>query len=154
MELKLSYIDKKVFKVLFNKNRNKEEEVLSLTFNILPISNHIKIPISIITKLKKLSEQYQNVTSIQNIQNVVNLDNQISHDSYNYYIVILFKIKKNLKKEGLLIGNVKNSGDVLIGIWPFNLSIENQSSEKLMEKLKNLINNPRKYDEICIIFSL
>ena len=57
------------------------------------------------------------------------------------------------KKEGFLVGNIKNMGDMLIGEWPYNEKIESDSKAIYLQKLE-LFTNSSKFDNICVIYPL
>ncbi|MFX1418624.1 MAG: hypothetical protein ACFE9N_06865, partial [Promethearchaeota archaeon] len=111
----------------------------------------LSIPAKFIIELKKKSEKNKQVLNFQNIEEVLIIGNPTFKYSYNYYIVILFTIKSDGKKVGYLIGNVKNLGDIIIGIWPFNISPRDITKEKVLETCNDIIENPNKYSSICLI---
>ena len=46
---------------------------------------------------------------------------------------------------------MKNLGDIIIGIWPFNTHINNLTREKVLNSFKDIIENPDKFNSICLI---
>ena len=66
---------------------------------------------------------------------------------FNYYYILLLFYKKG-NKRGLLIGNEKKKGDILIGTWPFDDEISNKEISEIFD---GLIKNIDDYKEICLI---
>ena len=139
------------YKVILKGSKKEETKNLSLTFKSIISENLVSIPMQIILELKKLSENIPNVISYQNIDEVIKIGSGPTTLDFNYYYVILYSEKKDSKKFGFLIGNVKNKGDLLIGIWPFNEQRTEISSEVLLGTLNNLIKNPLEYLDISLI---
>lgn len=100
-----------------------------------------------------MSDTHPSVINFQNIEEVLRIGEATLSYVYNYYIVVLYSIKPDQKKEGFLIGNVKKHGDILIGVWPFNENISSLASELILKKFDDLIRNPQDFDNICIIYS-
>lgn len=140
------------YKVIFKGELEESEKQFSLTFKHVDLNKPVHIPAQIILELKKLSKISQIVVFFQNIKEVVIIGKTAPLQNYNYYFVILFTNKSDGKKEGYLIGNVKKLGDILIGIWPFNKDLlEESSATKITEKMNDLIKNPHEFNEICLI---
>jgi hypothetical protein len=139
------------YKVILKGSKREDEKGLSLTFRSLDSKKPISIPPQIILELKKLSEKSPIIITFQNIEEVLKIGSGPSLSDFNYYFVILYTAKKNKKKIGFLIGNVKNLGDVLIGIWPFNEQLTEKSKENILESFDNLIKKPHEYSEIALI---
>ena len=138
-----------VYKVIFKGNNETKEKNLTLTFKSVIYEEPIKIPAKFILGLKKLSEINKNIVFFKNIDEITQFDQDISLISYNYYYILLFQLKN--EKTGFLIGNTKEMGDILIGIWPFNREQTQISTEKIYEKLDNIINKADEYSKICLI---
>lgn len=138
-----------VYKVIFKGNNGTKEKNLTLIFKSVIYEEPIKIPAKFILGLKKLSEINKNIVFFKNIDEITQFGQDISLISYNYYYVLLFQLKN--EKTGFLIGNTKKIGDILIGIWPFNREQTQISTEKIYEKLDNLINKAHEYSKICLI---
>lgn len=138
-----------VYKVIFKGNNETKEKNLTLTFKSVIYEEPIKIPAKFILGLKKLSEINKNIVFFKNIDEITQFDQEISLISYNYYYILLFQLKN--EKTGFLIGNTKKMGDILIGIWPFNREQTQISTEKIYEKLDNIINKADEYSKICLI---
>ena len=136
-----------IYKVIFKGIKEIVEGKLNLIFKGINSNKKIMIPAHLILELKNISKVSQNVISYQNISEVIRVGKESSILSYNYYFVILFTSMDGNKK-GLLIGNEKKSGDMLIGTWPFN---EQFSTEKVSDIISNLVENFNKYKEICLI---
>ncbi|MFX1259093.1 MAG: hypothetical protein ACFFAN_14640 [Promethearchaeota archaeon] len=138
-----------VYKVIFKENKETNKNKLTLTFRSIKIDYPIKIPIHYILQLKKLSETNQTIITFRNIDEVIKFGKDISEKLIKNYIILLFQSKQ--KKEGFLIGNVKDLGIILIGIWPFNEKQILITAEKFYEKLNDLIKNSQDYSKICLI---
>lgn len=142
-------MDSIIYKVIFKAIEQSENTNLTLSFKDINVKNPLTIPAKLILELKNLSSQNDEVISFQNIEEVIVVGNVETKFSYNYYLVILFT--SNGEKQGHLIGNVKNLGDVLIGVWPFNHELSNINPEIIHEKYTNIIKNPEKFSKICLI---
>jgi len=142
-----------IYKVIFKGSKDSQEELLTLTFKSIIRERPINIPSQYFLTIKKLSDTNPSVINFQNIEEVLKIGEATLNYVYNYYIVILYAIKLDQKKEGFLIGNVKKLGDILIGIWPFNENISSLASELILKKFDNLISNPKDFENICIIYS-
>jgi hypothetical protein len=141
-----------IYKVIFKGGQAEETEFLSLTFKNVITEIPIHIPAQVFSKLKKLSETDNALIPIQNIEEVLRFGEGLPSYKFNYYIVVLITNKQNNKKEGFLIGNVKKLGDILIGIWPFNNEFDSFSPAIILNKLNELIEQPSKFKNICLIF--
>ncbi|MFX1455404.1 MAG: hypothetical protein ACFFDB_08515 [Promethearchaeota archaeon] len=142
-------MDSIIYKVIFKAFEQFENKNLTLSFKDLNLKNPITIPTRLILELKNLNIRDNNVVIFQNIEEVIVVGNIESNFNFNNYFVILFT--SNGEKQGHLIGNVKKIGDILIGIWPFNLDSSNLTSEKIIEIYNNMIENPEKFDNLCFI---
>ncbi len=144
-------MDSIIYKVIFQAHEQFENKNITLSFKNLNIKKLISIPPKFISELKKLSEINQHIINFQNIEEVLTIGNPTVDYTYNYYLVILFTIKSNGKKKGYLIGNVKKFGDIVIGVWPFNINLKDITGEKVLETYNDIIKNPNKYSSICLI---
>ncbi|MHA2186555.1 MAG: hypothetical protein ACXAAI_16315, partial [Promethearchaeota archaeon] len=99
----------------------------------------------------RLNEAENEIIYFTNIEEVIIVGNVDHNYTYNYYLVLLFTLKNNGERRGYLIGNVKSLGDLIIGIWPFNLPSSQSNSENVLENFDDIINNPRNYTKICLI---
>ncbi|MFW9895883.1 MAG: hypothetical protein ACFFD7_08785 [Candidatus Thorarchaeota archaeon] len=142
-------MDSIIYKVIFKAFEQFENKNLTLSFKDLNLKNPITIPTRLILELKNLNTRDNNVVIFQNIEEVIVVGNIESNFNFKDYFVILFT--SNGEKQGHLIGNVKKIGDILIGIWPFNLDSSNLTSEKIIEIYNNMIENPEKFDNLCFI---
>jgi len=142
-----------IYKVIFKGSKDSQEEILTLTFKSILRERPINIPSQYFSTIKKLSDTHPSVINFQNIEEVLRIGEATLSYVYNYYIVVLYSIKPDQKKEGFLIGNVKKHGDILIGVWPFNENISSLASELILKKFDDLIRNPQDFDNICIIYS-
>ncbi|UCC21024.1 MAG: hypothetical protein JSV62_07015 [Promethearchaeota archaeon] len=140
-----------IYKVIFRAQDEIENKNLTLSFKNLDFEKPISIPAKFIIELKKISENNNQIINFQNIEEVITVGNPIFKYSYNYYIVVLFTIKSDGKKVGFLIGNVKNIGDIIIGIWPFNIILKDIIEESVLDTCNDIIENPNKYSGICLI---
>ena len=144
-------MDSNIYKVIFKGLQNAESKKLTLSFKDIISDTPLKIPSQFILELKRLSEITQNIIYIQNIEQVLIIGNKKPIYSFNYYFLILYTYKKDGKREGFLVGNVKNWGDIVIGLWPFNEKQIQAGSEQILDECHNLINNPQEYQNICLI---
>ena len=144
-------MDSIIYKVIFKAIHQFENKNLTLNFKNLIFDEPITLPHKLIPKLKDLSEKSDTIIVFQNIEEVIIVGNVKPQYEYNYYIVILFTLITNEEKQGYLIGNVKNIGDIIIGTWPFNQQETDLTPETILEKSKDLLNNPEKYNKICVI---
>ena len=140
-----------IYKVIFRAHEQFEHKNLTLSFKRLEFKKPISIPAKFTLELKKLSETNQNIINFQNIEEVFIIGNPTVDHTYNYYLVILYTKKSNGKKIGYLIGNVKNLGDIVIGVWPFNTYLPDLSEEKILETYNDMMQNPNNYKSICLI---
>ena len=136
-----------VYKVIFKGSNKIEKEKLSLTFKELSSDSIIKLPADYLNKLKKINNQ--KIIHIKNIDAVLRFGIDSSLPNYTFYHVILFSFKE--RKQGILVGNLKKEGDVLIGIWPFRPDLNQESEKDLINTYEDLVNNPKIFQEICII---
>lgn len=144
-------MDFNIYKVIFKGVQESENKSLTLSFKCIASDKPIKVPSQFILELKKLSEISQNILYFQNIEEVLIIGTRKALYSYNYYFVVLYTIKSDGTKLGYLIGNVKKLGDIVVGVWPFNLKTMDLSSDKLLKNYDNLINNPHEYTNIGLI---
>ena len=144
-------MDSIIFKVVFKTIEQAENTNLTLSFKYLDIEKPITIPTQFILELKKLSETNENVIHFQNIEEVIIIGNQESKYVCNYYLIILFMLRTSGTKQGYLIANIKNIGDTIIGIWPFNLNVSQLTSELIIKNPSDILKNPDKYSKICLI---
>ncbi|MFX1574628.1 MAG: hypothetical protein ACFFB0_17965 [Promethearchaeota archaeon] len=140
-----------IYKVVFKAFEQSESKNLNLSFRRIFSEKPISIPASILFELKKLSEERSDIINFQNIDEVLTIGNTSSKQIYNYYLVLLFTNKKSGIKKGYLIGNLKNTGDTLIGCWPFNKEDISLSPEIIQEEINDILKNPQKYNNICLI---
>ena len=139
-----------IYKVIFKGIKEIDESKLNLVFKGIRSNKRINIPSQFIINLKEISKSVQNVISYQNISEVIKVGKDSSILSYIYYFIILYTSKDG-KKKGVLIGNEKKSGDILIGTWPFN---EEFPVEKISDTISDLVKNLENYKEICLISSV
>ncbi|MEE9376634.1 MAG: hypothetical protein V3V33_01190 [Candidatus Lokiarchaeia archaeon] len=144
-------MDSIIFKVIFRAQEQFENKNLTLSFKHLVFENPLSVQAQSILELKKLSETNHHIINFQNIEEVLIIGNPVDDFIYNYYLVILFSLKADGKKTGYLIGNIKKLGDVIIGVWPFNSQLKNTTGQKVLETYNDIIGNPHKYSNICLI---
>ena len=142
------------YKVIFRDMEENDSPEESLTFKNVISGNYIFIPSNFITSMRELSEKSEDVVYFQNISEVIIQSWDYNPPSFNYYIVLLLLSKKDKKKEGYLIGNIKKlKGDILMGIWPFNRDVENINSKLIQNDFNSLLTNYEEYSKITIIHS-
>ncbi len=142
-----------VYKVIFKGNIEDEIKDLTLTFKEISFNEPINVSPKYFSMLKKLSKVSQNIINFQNIKEVIRIGENTPGFLINYYIVILYITKLNENKKGFLIGNVKNKGDIILGIWPFTQRSEILSSEEIDSIFNDLIAKPQNYSKICLIYT-
>lgn len=140
-----------IYKVIFKAQERIEYKNLSLSFKEINTEKPIVIPQRIILELKTLSEKDNKVANFQNIEEVIIVGDKRINLTINYYLIFLFTIKSNNKKQGYLIGNIKNMGDTIIGVWPFNQQDSYLTLETVLESYDDILKNPDKYSKICLI---
>jgi len=140
-----------IYKVVFKAFEQSESKNLNLSFRSIFSEKPISIPARLIFELKRLSEERSDIINFQNIEEVLTIGNKPSKDTYNYYLVILFTNKSSGIKQGYLIGNQKNVGDILIGYWPFNKENISFSHEIIHKEFNDIIKHPQHYNDICLI---
>ncbi|MFX0028972.1 MAG: hypothetical protein ACFE8B_07170 [Candidatus Hermodarchaeota archaeon] len=139
-------MDSIIYKVIFKAISQFDNKNLDLIFRNLTFEK----PLTILN-LTALGDKSKNIIFFQNIEEVIPIGNINPSLDYNYYKVILFTRKSNGEKKGYLIGNAKNVGDIIIGIWPFNQQNSDLSPETILNSYDDLLNNPGKYSKICVI---
>lgn len=141
-------IDMNSFRVIF-KGKNELDSSLSLTFKGINNSPDIKVPSKVIIDLKKLATSQEKIGAIQNIEQV--LQKSDFGTAVKFYYIIIFAKKDNPSKRGYLIGNIKEKGDVLLGVWPFNAKTGELDQSKFNEEIYSLIQEPHLYENILIV---
>ncbi len=141
------------YKVIFEGTKEDSSDSYSLTFKDVFSDNQIQISSQFFTTLRVLSQKKSNVVHFQNIKEVIKIGNPSIKIEINYYIAILYTRLKDGKKEGFLVGNIKNMGDILIGEWPYDEDNVSNSKDLYLQKL-DLLSNSRKYNNICVIYPL
>ncbi len=141
------------YKVIFEGTKEDSSDSYSLTFKDVFSDNQIQISSQFFTTLRVLSQKESNVVHFQNIKEVIKIGNPSIKIEINYYIAILYTRLNDGKKEGFLIGNVKNMGDILIGEWPYDEENVSNSKDLYLQKL-DLLTNSSKFRNICVIYPL
>ncbi|MFX1365135.1 MAG: hypothetical protein ACFFCE_17910 [Promethearchaeota archaeon] len=144
-------MDSFIFKVIFRAQEQLETKNLTLSFKSLNFKKPLSIPEVSLLELKKLAELNQEIINFQNIEEILIIGNPAVDYTYNYFLVLLFSKKKEGKKTGYLIGNIKKFGDIMIGVWPFNTQMKGISEQTLLDTVNDIIKNPGNYDNICLI---
>jgi len=144
-------MDLVTFKVIFRAFEQFEQKNLTLSFLNIISEKRIEIPSNLLLNIKRLSEKSNDVINFQNIGEVILLGSSKANYIFNYYFVILYTLKLEEKKRGYLIGNVKKLGDLLIGVWPFNIEPNTITEDNILENLNDIVNNLTNYTKICLI---
>jgi len=140
-----------IYKVIFKAIQQSENKNLTLNFRNVNLENPLIIPSKLLPKLIDLSDKSNEIIFFQNIEEVIVIGNMRPKFVYNYYRVLLFILKSNKEKRGYLISNVKDIGDIIIGVWPFNQKESEITPEIILKKLNDFLNNPKNYSNICVI---
>ena len=141
------------YKVIFEGIKEDSSDSYSLTFKDIFRDNQIKIHSQFFTTLRVLSHKESNFVYFQNIKEVIKIGNSSIKIETNYYIVILYTKLNDGKKEGFLVANIKNMGDILIGEWPYNEENVAISKDFYLQKL-DLLTDSSKFRNICVIYPL
>ena len=141
------------YQVIFEGIKEDSSDSYSLTFKDIFSDNQIQIPSQFFTTLRVVSQKESNVVQFQNIKEVIKIGNPSNKIEINYYIAILYTYLNDGKKEGFLVGNIKNMGDMLIGEWPYNEESASNLKELYLQKL-DLLTNSSKFNNICVIYPL
>jgi len=141
------------YKVIFEGTKEDSSDSYSLTFKDICSDNQIQISSQFFTSLRVVSQKESTVVHFQNIKEVIKIGNPSIKIEINYYIAILYTNLNDGKKEGFLIGNVKNMGDMLIGEWPYNEDTVSNSKDFYLQKL-DLLTNSSNFKNICVIYPL
>ncbi|MBY8980387.1 MAG: hypothetical protein KGD72_08360 [Candidatus Lokiarchaeota archaeon] len=141
------------YKVIFEGAKEDSSDSYSLTFKDIFSDNPIQIPSRFFTTLRVSNQKESNIVHFQNIKEVIKIGNPSIKIEINYYIAILYTNLNDGKKEGFLVGNIKNMGDILIGEWPYNEKNVSNSKDIYLQKLE-LLTNSSKFDNICVIYPL
>ncbi|MFW9987478.1 MAG: hypothetical protein ACFFC3_02375 [Candidatus Odinarchaeota archaeon] len=140
-----------IYKVIFKAQEQFENKNLTLSFKNLNFNNPLSISELSLLELKNLNEKNQQTIKFQNIEEVLIIGKPTVDYIFNYYFVLLFSTESDKRKMGYLIGNVKNLGDIIIGIWPFNINNNEITEEKILITYNDIIKNPENYSVICLI---
>lgn len=138
------------YKVIFEGTKEDSSDTYSLTFSDIFNDNNIQISSQFFSTLRDLSHKESNIVLFQNVKEVIIIGDPSFKIEIIYYIAILYTSLNDGKKEGFLVGNVKNMGNVLLGEWPYNEESVSQSKEYYLQKLDLLTDNS-KYKNICVI---
>ena len=141
------------YKVIFEGTKEDSSDSYSLTFKDIFSDNQIQISSQFFSTLRVVSQKESNVVHFQNIKEVIQIGNSSIKIEINYYIALLYTNLNDGKKEGFLIANVKNMGDMLIGEWPYNEENVSNSKDLYLRKL-DLLTNSSKFSNICVIYPL
>ena len=141
------------YKVIFEGTKEDSSDSYSLTFKDIFNTNQIQISSQFFSTLRVVSQKESNVLHFQNIKEVIKIGNSSIKIEINYYIALLYTNLNDGKKEGFLVGNVKNMGDMLIGEWPYNEENVSNSEDLYLRKL-DLLTNSSKFSNICVIYPL
>jgi hypothetical protein len=141
------------YKVIFEGIKEDSSDSYSLTFKDIFSENQEQISSQFFTTLRVSSQKESHVVHFQNIKEVIKIGNPSIKIEINYYIAILYTKLNDGKKEGFLVGNIKNMGDMLIGTWPYNEEDVSNSKDHYLQKL-DLLTNSSKFSNICVIYPL
>ena len=141
------------YKVIFEGTKEDSSDTYSLTFSDIFSDKQIQISSQFFATLRILSQKESSIVQFQNIKEVIKIRSTSNKIEINYFIAILYTKLNDGKKEGFLVGNIKNKGDMLIGEWPYNEKNVANSKEFYLQKL-DLLTNSSKFKNICVIYPL
>jgi hypothetical protein len=142
----------KYYKVVFKGVTELDQNNLALTFEAICLEEPIKVDPTSIIKVKELADKNENILFFQNIKEVIQLGKNFRFSNYNYFFVLLLTLKSNNSKKGILIGNVKSIGDIIIGIWPIDFKLKKEFDIYGLPSELNLISdNLENYLNITLI---
>ena len=140
------------YKVLFKGLFDSEETVLNLTFEVLYSIDPVKIDPASINKIKEIAVKRENIFFFQNIKEVLQLGKDFQLSNCPYYYILLYTLKSNGTRKGVLIGNVKSIGDVIIGIWPIEFNLKKGFDlNQLLSELNYITTTPNDFINITLI---
>lgn len=142
----------KFYKVLFKSMLDSEDNILNLTFEALSLKDPINIDPASINKIKELAAKKNDIFFFQNIKEVLLLGKDFQFKNFLYYYVLLFTKKSNSTRKGILIGNIKSIGDIIIGIWPINFHLKKTFDlNEILSELNYITKNPDDFLNITLI---
>ena len=140
--------------MIFREKENIDVSEHSLTFANVISKNYLYLPSNFISSIKTLSDQSDNIIYFQNISEVIVQGWEKEPLLFNHYLVILLISKKEEKKEGFLIGNMKKvKGDILIGVWPNNRELNDFNSKSIQRYFNDILANYEDFSKIVLIHS-
>jgi hypothetical protein len=145
-----------IFKVYFKGSSNITPENLNLTFFWIQ-NQELIIPISIFSDfLVKYNVLVKNkkATSVNNIKQVLPLG-KATNEKITQFMILLYSIKSidnDLIRAGLLIGNHKEKGFMVLGVWPFN-SIKSASFvvDNYLNLFQVILSDASKFQDLLLI---
>jgi hypothetical protein len=142
------------YKVIFREKENIDASERSLTFANVISKNYFYLPPNFISSMKVLSEQKNNIIYFQNISEVIIQGWERDPPLFSYFLLILLLTKKKEKKEGFLIGNIKKlKGDILIGVWPINRTLDDFNLKSVKRTFNDILTNYDDFRKIVLIHS-
>lgn len=140
------------FKVLFKGALESEENLLNLTFEAISLKEPVRVDSNFINHIKETAEKKSNLLFFQNIEEVLQLGDHPQKNKYNYYYVLLFTNKSDKRRIGVLIGNLKAIGDIIIGIWPIDFKLKKDLNIKaISSELNDIKTSPENFIDITLI---
>jgi len=146
---------KKFFKIFFNDSAAKSADGLSLTFigldnEKLVLPDFPEFLISFNDLVKKKKSQL-----ISNIKEIITYG-KADKSKYSQFLILLYSFNtpdNKTLKAGLLIGNQKEIGFTLVGLWPFNSPQNNDSVsiENFHNLLKMIIEQKSNLQDVVLI---
>jgi hypothetical protein len=144
----------KFFKVFFTGSSNTQMEGLTLTFYGLE-NDTLNLPQfpGFLSKYKELAKKKQ-FYAIDNIKEVIALG-KADKSKILQFVVLLYSIKDSndkFQRAGLLIGNHKEKGYTIIGLWPFNsVKSASISIENFKTLLQMILTQHEKFEDLLLI---
>ncbi len=144
--------NKSFYKVLFKGNSESEIGLLNLTFEGLSLKDPVRVDPNFIIQIKELADKRKHYIFFQNIEEVLQLGKHSQKRKFNYFYVLLYTTKSDISRKGVLIGNVKSIGDIIIGIWPIDFKLKKRFDLKdLFSELNQINNYPDNFLNITLL---
>lgn len=144
----------RIFKVFFNGSTSQPTEDINITFVGLD-SEDVFIPqfSEFLIKYNDMARKKE-VFSFNNIKEVIALGNVDKAKYFQFYALFYtFKMDENNKQRaGILIGNHKEKGFLIVGFWPLNsIKVQAIKTENFVNLLNMIIKNTNQFEDLLLI---